>query len=609
MLIIETITFYSYKGGVGRTLALANIAIYLSRFGQKVCILDFDLEAPGLHYKFPQLVKTTDIKKGLVDYIYEFTTNGTIPPSLNEFTLNLSTSLKSQKEIQLVPAGNFLSSDYWRKLASIDWHRLFYEESGEGIPFFIELKERIEKELDPDFLLIDSRTGVTEMSGLCTSLLPDKVVFLIVNNRENIEGARQILQSIQKVQRLPGQKPIDVTFALSRIPFPTEETDKGKEKQIINNIKNFLNEPIKDLENQLNIQNICILHSDRELELSESLRINREGLQKEAPLLRDYLRLFSNIIPETVILPKLQNIIDEITNTGNLFENPDKIQEELEGLVVSYPHQKTLKKLIEFYILRNVGREKILNTFHELWNTFGIDNNTVLSKYVSIFMKDDNDYWRTPKVELAIIENYIKQDPKDKIPIEKKLAKSYRVFNAYDMALKHYLGLLDKVAEKNEILKEILEIYILKNNYNDAEKLLKKYSDLIDSDTSLRVLKVEIMFNIGNIDEIRKLLEDEGVTERALSLKMPNLYVDVMNSLGKSEELNRKMIVLLNDAMTTNSRSSPGILVGLGVGFHKMGRFEEFKNRVRDHPDAKEIIRFAERESNEKNKKFRIGRP
>ncbi|MCJ7630864.1 AAA family ATPase, partial [Candidatus Bathyarchaeota archaeon] len=54
---METITFYSYKGGVGRTLALANVAMYLTRFGQKVCIMDFDLEAPGLHYKFPQFLK------------------------------------------------------------------------------------------------------------------------------------------------------------------------------------------------------------------------------------------------------------------------------------------------------------------------------------------------------------------------------------------------------------------------------------------------------------------------------------------------------------------------------------------------------------------------
>ena len=67
---MKTVTFYSYKGGVGRTLALANIALRLSEFGKKVCILDFDLEAPGVHYKFPKV--DLHNRKGLVDYIYEY---------------------------------------------------------------------------------------------------------------------------------------------------------------------------------------------------------------------------------------------------------------------------------------------------------------------------------------------------------------------------------------------------------------------------------------------------------------------------------------------------------------------------------------------------------
>ena len=50
---MKTLTFYSYKGGVGRSLALVNIATRLSEFGKKVCIIDFDLEAPGLHLKLP----------------------------------------------------------------------------------------------------------------------------------------------------------------------------------------------------------------------------------------------------------------------------------------------------------------------------------------------------------------------------------------------------------------------------------------------------------------------------------------------------------------------------------------------------------------------------
>lgn len=42
---MKTLTFYSYKGGVGRSLALVNIATRLSEFGKKVCIIDFDLRS------------------------------------------------------------------------------------------------------------------------------------------------------------------------------------------------------------------------------------------------------------------------------------------------------------------------------------------------------------------------------------------------------------------------------------------------------------------------------------------------------------------------------------------------------------------------------------
>jgi len=585
---METITFYSYKGGVGRTLALANIAIYLSRFGQNVCIMDFDLEAPGLHYKFPKIFKPSDIRGGLVDYIYEFTHNKVTPKSLDDFSLEVVSPSKSQGGIRLIPAGDVLSSDYWRKLASINWHSLFYEEGSEGVLFFLELKERIVKEFAPDFLLVDSRTGVTEMGGLCTSLLPDEVVFLIVNNQENIEGARQILRSIQKVERLPGQKPIGVTFALNRIPFPEEEKDKVLEEQIVKYVQNFLNEPVEDLESQLNVQDICILHSDRELELSESLRISQEGVTQETPLLRDYLRLFSKIIPDEVIRPKLDNVLEEIVTNANLFEDPDKTQQELEGLVASYLHPRTLEKLIEFYILRKEGREKILNTFHELWRTFGIDNSKILSKYVSLFMEWDLSSWKEPNFELAIIEKYLELSPQDRIAVERRLAEAYEKYDRPEMASKHYLQLLDEVKEKDEILGEVLDIYIEKELYDDAMALFEKYSGIIDTDVSLRVKKVEVMFKVGKVEEVQKLLDDGGITESALSKREPFLYISVMERLGKLEDAEKKINTMLNDALMERD---PERLYEVGRIFYRMGRADEFKNKISGkHPYVAKIL-------------------
>src|SRR3954466_8650371 len=57
----DIVTFYSYKGGTGRTMALANIGHILAWQlppYRKVLMIDWDLEAPGLHRYFYDQLKT-----------------------------------------------------------------------------------------------------------------------------------------------------------------------------------------------------------------------------------------------------------------------------------------------------------------------------------------------------------------------------------------------------------------------------------------------------------------------------------------------------------------------------------------------------------------------
>ena len=65
----KVVTFYSYKGGVGRTLALANVAVCLVRWGYRVLCIDWDLEAPGLHLYFKSTVQPDSTPSGLVDLV------------------------------------------------------------------------------------------------------------------------------------------------------------------------------------------------------------------------------------------------------------------------------------------------------------------------------------------------------------------------------------------------------------------------------------------------------------------------------------------------------------------------------------------------------------
>ena len=71
---METVTFYSYKGGSGRSLLLANTAQFLALARKRVVALDLDFEAPGLHYKLnigKPGHRTADVvpARGVVDYL------------------------------------------------------------------------------------------------------------------------------------------------------------------------------------------------------------------------------------------------------------------------------------------------------------------------------------------------------------------------------------------------------------------------------------------------------------------------------------------------------------------------------------------------------------
>src|SRR5436309_249846 len=69
----RVITFYSYKGGVGRSLAVANVAALLSKWGQRVLVIDWDLEAPGIEKFFQRWISgSRRSTPGLVDLIVDF---------------------------------------------------------------------------------------------------------------------------------------------------------------------------------------------------------------------------------------------------------------------------------------------------------------------------------------------------------------------------------------------------------------------------------------------------------------------------------------------------------------------------------------------------------
>ena len=216
---MHTVSFYSFKGGVGRTLAMVNIGVELANSGKKVLMVDFDLEAPGID-TFTEL-KPSSPNAGIVDYVTHYLSHGKTP-DLKSFVYQADVPLRQGGTVWVMPAGR-RDASYGAKLASIDWQDLYSNRDG----FFLleDLKLRWAEELKPDYVLVDSRTGHTEVGGICTRQLPDTVAVFFVPNEQNLSGLTGVVQAIRDEEKPSSGRKINLEFVASNVPNLDDEEE------------------------------------------------------------------------------------------------------------------------------------------------------------------------------------------------------------------------------------------------------------------------------------------------------------------------------------------------------------------------------------------------
>lgn len=118
-------TFYSFKGGVGRTLALVNTAVSLTQKGYSVIIWDMDIEAPGVQ-NIPFFRPVEDkIRGGFVDIVSDFRKSGYRRLNAGGFS-DYVTAHPENSKLLILPAGRLdHKGEYSKKFNAIDWERLF----------------------------------------------------------------------------------------------------------------------------------------------------------------------------------------------------------------------------------------------------------------------------------------------------------------------------------------------------------------------------------------------------------------------------------------------------------------------------------------------------
>ncbi|BDV00184.1 hypothetical protein TDMWS_02690 [Thermodesulfomicrobium sp. WS] len=189
------VVFFSIKGGVGRSTALAAIAWSLAQQDRTVLVIDIDLESPGLS----NAVLTPDRLPpfGVTDWLVEdLVDNGeTVLPDLYA-----EAGFNTPAPLFVVPAHGANPGEYIAKLGRVWMPKI--GKAGAHEPWsarLCRLLDALENTLRPDVILIDSRAGIDEVASACvTDLGAAAVLLFAIAGRQTWSGYRVLFDHWQR---------------------------------------------------------------------------------------------------------------------------------------------------------------------------------------------------------------------------------------------------------------------------------------------------------------------------------------------------------------------------------------------------------------------------
>lgn len=202
----RVVSFYSFKGGVGRTTTLGCVAVRLAaERGLKVLVMDLDLEAPGTGTFLGAPVGT-----GVVDHVLSYLATGEVGEVVPE-------PVESVPNLWVIPAGA-LGPRYLEKLSRLDF--LAGAPAARQSPTEAALRALLDAaaaSIKPDVVLLDSRAGLHDLGGLALHRLSHTDVLIARANEQARDGLKVVLHAIR---RLRAAKDRDVRIVQTMVPLP-----------------------------------------------------------------------------------------------------------------------------------------------------------------------------------------------------------------------------------------------------------------------------------------------------------------------------------------------------------------------------------------------------
>lgn len=210
------VSFYSFKGGVGRTTTLGIVARLMAREGRKVVVVDLDLEAPGVG-------RFLDVQpdRGVLDLLIEHLATGVIDYA--DIDRHWQPFSFPEGEIAVFPVGQ-LGWSYIEKLGRLDFTPHLATDGESPVEAALRaVLGVIRRRHAPDYILLDARAGLHDIGGLSLHSLSHLDVLVGRKSRATLDGFALALEAVYR-RRRPEDHRVLVVQTFVPAPLGSEES-------------------------------------------------------------------------------------------------------------------------------------------------------------------------------------------------------------------------------------------------------------------------------------------------------------------------------------------------------------------------------------------------
>ncbi len=171
-------TLFSVKGGVGRSTTAAVLAWHLVRRGERVIVVDLDLESPGL--SSAMLAPQEQPEFGVTDWFVEDLV-GQGERVIEQMTAMPAWAQDFEGDVYVVPAHGRDPGEYLAKLG-----RVYMDTTNEPWTARLErLLKALEAVCDPSVVLLESRSGMHDIAAATVTDLHAETLLFAMDSASN----------------------------------------------------------------------------------------------------------------------------------------------------------------------------------------------------------------------------------------------------------------------------------------------------------------------------------------------------------------------------------------------------------------------------------------